>query len=232
VKDLIKSLILRTPVRKLWNFFGPGNRVRSRGQNNHVHIGKSFLTQTTIDVIGEGNRVTIGNNCRLHYLQILVTGNNLDIHISDNCILRGKFMVENEGSFIHVGAGTTMEETRLVAVEGASIQVADDCMFAAATSVWAGDMHSMLDALSGKRINPASSVNIHRHVWLCVGVTILKGVEIGDNTVVGAHSLVTTSLPPNVLAVGSPARQIRDHVTWRRERVLELVNSNESPKLV
>jgi alanine dehydrogenase len=41
-------------------------------------------------------------------------------------------------------------------------------------------------------------------------VVILKGVEIGDGTVVGAGSVVTKSLPPRVLAVGSPAKVLRE----------------------
>ena len=46
--------------------------------------------------------------------------------------------------------------------------------------------------------------------WLGARVTVLKGVTIGAGTVVGAGSIVTKSLPPGVLAVGSPARIIRE----------------------
>ena len=40
-------------------------------------------------------------------------------------------------------------------------------------------------------------------------MTILPGVQIGDNTVVGAGSVVTESLPANVVAVGNPARIVK-----------------------
>ncbi len=45
--------------------------------------------------------------------------------------------------------------------------------------------------------------------WLGAKVVVLKGVTIGDGTVVGAGSVVTKSLPPGVVAVGSPARVLR-----------------------
>ena len=46
--------------------------------------------------------------------------------------------------------------------------------------------------------------------WLGAHVTVLKGVSIGDDTVVGAGSVVTKSLPARVIAVGNPARVLRE----------------------
>ncbi len=48
--------------------------------------------------------------------------------------------------------------------------------------------------------------------WIGAHVTILKGVQVGDGTVVGAGSVVTRSLPAGVVAVGNPARVIREIV--------------------
>jgi lipopolysaccharide O-acetyltransferase len=60
----------------------------------------------------------------------------------------------------------------------------------------------------GKRLI-ASPVKIGDFVWLGERVMVLKGVTIGDKTVVGAGSIVTKSLPPKVIAIGAPARVIR-----------------------
>ena len=46
--------------------------------------------------------------------------------------------------------------------------------------------------------------------WLGAHVTVLKGVTIGEGTVVGAGSVVTKSLPAGVIAVGNPARVLRE----------------------
>ncbi len=51
---------------------------------------------------------------------------------------------------------------------------------------------------------------IGERVWLGAHVTVLKGVSIGDGSVVGAGSVVTKSLPARVVAVGNPARVIRE----------------------
>ncbi|OLF06134.1 maltose acetyltransferase [Actinophytocola xinjiangensis] len=52
-------------------------------------------------------------------------------------------------------------------------------------------------------------ITLGDNVWLGGGVIVLPGVTIGENTVVGAGAVVTKDLPPNVVAVGNPARVIK-----------------------
>jgi acetyltransferase-like isoleucine patch superfamily enzyme len=52
-------------------------------------------------------------------------------------------------------------------------------------------------------------VIIHDNVWLGFNVTVLKGVEIGCNSIIGANSLVVTSIPANVIAAGNPCKVIK-----------------------
>jgi maltose O-acetyltransferase len=55
----------------------------------------------------------------------------------------------------------------------------------------------------------AKPITIGNNVWLGGGVIVLPGITIGDNTVVGAGAVVARDLPVNVIAVGNPARVIR-----------------------
>lgn len=55
----------------------------------------------------------------------------------------------------------------------------------------------------------AAPVRIGDDVWIGGGVKILPGVTIGSNVVIGAGSVVTRSIPSNVVAVGAPCRPIR-----------------------
>ncbi len=56
----------------------------------------------------------------------------------------------------------------------------------------------------------AKPIKIGNNVWIGGGVTVLSGVEIGDNVVIGAGSVVTKTIPSNVVAVGNPCRIIKE----------------------
>lgn len=60
-------------------------------------------------------------------------------------------------------------------------------------------------------------IHIGRNCWIGAGVCILPGVTIGDNTVIGAGSVVTKDIPSGVVAVGNPCRVLRAVGTHDRE---------------
>jgi len=55
----------------------------------------------------------------------------------------------------------------------------------------------------------AAPIKISRNVWIGAGVTIIGGVTIGENSAVGAGSVVTKDVPPNTFVAGNPAKVIR-----------------------
>ena len=60
-----------------------------------------------------------------------------------------------------------------------------------------------------KRLCYAKPVHVGKNCWICANTTILPGVTIGDNCVIGAGSVVTRDVPANSFAAGNPARVIR-----------------------
>lgn len=60
-------------------------------------------------------------------------------------------------------------------------------------------------------------VHIEDHVWIGSNVVILPGVTIGKNSVIGAGSVVTRDIPPDVVAVGNPCRVLRPITQRDRE---------------
>ena len=66
-------------------------------------------------------------------------------------------------------------------------------------------------------------VIIDRNVWIGENVSILSGVEIGENSIIGAGSVVTKNIPKNTIAVGNPARVIKKYneITKKWERINE-----------
>jgi len=63
--------------------------------------------------------------------------------------------------------------------------------------------------LSQHNIISCKPVHLKKNCWIGAGVTILPGVTIGENSVIGAGSVVTKDIEDNTVAVGSPAKVIK-----------------------
>ena len=70
--------------------------------------------------------------------------------------------------------------------------------------------HPILPELREKALQYNLPVHIGKNCWLGAGVIVLPGVTIGDNTVIGAGSVVTKDIPANVVAVGNPCKVLRE----------------------
>lgn len=70
--------------------------------------------------------------------------------------------------------------------------------------------HPILPELREKAYQFNMPIHIGKNCWLGAGVVVLPGVTIGDNTVIGAGSIVTKDIPSGVIAVGNPCRVLRE----------------------
>jgi maltose O-acetyltransferase len=111
------------------------------------------------------------------------------------------------GYRIRVGARTFVNYG-LVALDVASIEIGDDVQIGPNVQLLTPTHPLDPDARRAKW-EAAEPIAIEGNVWLGGGVIVLAGVTIGENTVVGAGSIVTKDLPPNVVAAGNPARLVR-----------------------
>lgn len=93
-----------------------------------------------------------------------------------------------------------------------SVEVGDRCLFGADVQITDTDFHPIASENRRFENRPdcisSAAVFIEENVFLGAGVRVLKGVRIGRNSVIGAGSLVTRSIPSDVLAAGVPARVI------------------------
>jgi maltose O-acetyltransferase len=111
------------------------------------------------------------------------------------------------GYRIRVGARTFVNYG-LVALDVAPITIGDDVQIGPNVQLLTPTHPIDPDARRAKW-EAAEPIAIERNVWLGGGVIVLPGVTIGENTVVGAGSIVTKDLPSNVVAAGNPARVVR-----------------------
>jgi carbonic anhydrase/acetyltransferase-like protein (isoleucine patch superfamily) len=136
--------------------------------------------------IGEGSWVMAG--CRLHVFNF-----------------RG---LDQAG--IRIGRRTFLGEETLMRGQG-GITVGDNVLFAPRVQVLAVD-HVMTDPSKPIMVQgiTARGIVIEDGCWLGAGAIVLDGVTIGNGSCIGAGAVVTRSVPPHSLAVGVPARVIRN----------------------
>ena len=160
-----------------------------------VSLGRGCIFNgTTIFRRYPGTSIAIHDGCRFNSRP---TSN--PIGVNRPCMM----ITLRRGATIVAGKNCGFSGTVLTSSVG--IRLGDRVRCGANTTIIDTDFHT-----DDSRAGPDSPVAIGNDVWLGVGVIVLKGVTIGDRSVVGAGSVVTSPIPSGVLAAGNPARIIRE----------------------
>ncbi len=145
--------------------------------------------------------------------------------IGEGCHIETPFHANWGGKHVHFGNGIYCN-SNLTLVDDGNIYIGDQCMIAP-NVVIATAGHPILPILREHRYVYTSEVHIDRNVWIGSGVQILPGVHIGENSVIGAGSVVTHDIPANVVAYGVPCKVIReigekDRIYYMKDKKLDV----------
>jgi len=135
-----------------------------------------------------GSSITIGNNCIFRS----AIWSNL-VGLNRQCMIS----TLNSNAKITIGDGSGMSGTVISSAE--CIEIGSKVFCGANVTITDTDWHE----------NKSAPVIIGSNVWLGINVVVLKGVTIGNNTVVAANSVVTKDIPANVIAAGQPAKVVK-----------------------
>lgn len=128
--------------------------------------------------------------------------------IGEHCYIEPPFHANFGGKFCRFG-DYVYANFGLTLVDDTTVTVGDYTMFGPNVTLSTAG-HPILPELREKGYQYNASIHIGRNCWLGAGVIVLPGVTIGDNTVVGAGSVVTKDLPSGVVALGTPCRVVRE----------------------
>ena len=128
--------------------------------------------------------------------------------IGDDCYIEPPFHANWGGKHCHFGKNV-YANFNLTMVDDTDIYVGDYTMFGP-NCVIATAGHPILPALRERAYQYNMPVHIGKNCWLGAGVLVMPGITIGDNSVIGAGSVVTKDIPANVVAVGNPCKVLRE----------------------
>jgi maltose O-acetyltransferase len=177
---------------RLWYFSkidGLTHREIRVGRNARFHVPVRSNGRGRI-VIGDDNVFGFPLSHRLGNGEIL-----LQARTSEAEILIGRNNIINNNSAIYC-------IQRVV--------IGDDCLVGDSVTIYDSDFHNLQPEARKAPQLLSSPVVIGNNVWIGSRAMILKGVTIGDGSVIGAMSIVTRPVPPRRVAVGNPAKIIRE----------------------
>ena len=140
----------------------------------------------------------------------------LSMRAQSRLIVHGSFSIYsnadisvNEGATLEIGGGFVNHGARIHCFNsikiGKWVYIGDD------VAIRDSDGHEVI----GSDIPVSMPIVIEDHCWIGAKVTLLKGVTIGEGSVVAAGSVVTQDVPPHTLVAGVPARVVKENVSWR-----------------
>ena len=217
-KNNKQVLYLKTKIRSMKTRYrnpvrGSGNTVRNKG----------VLLHCTLDIEGDQNTVEIMPGAVLENMRIFMRGSGHTLTVGERCHLKGgDFYFEDDRCSVTIGAHTTVESAHFAVTEpGRSIAIGTHCMFSTGIELRTGDSHSIIDNTTGLRINYAKDIVVKNRVWIGANAIILKGVTVGNDSIVGIGSLVTSDVPDNCIAAGIPAKVVRENISWLKKRIYD-----------
>jgi acetyltransferase-like isoleucine patch superfamily enzyme len=170
---------------------------------NNVEIASFKTNGVPFISVALGGSCSIGRNLRM----------NNGIHGNPiGCYNRCTFFVD-KGARLVIGSNLGISQAAIIC--HLSIKIGDNVKIGGGASIYDTDFHSIDPEL---RINPKTDfinkqkleVVIEDNVFIGAHATILKGVCIGKNSIIGASSVVTKNIPANEIWAGNPAKFIRN----------------------
>ncbi len=221
---------LQKLARRLFSRFG-ASRVENYGDGNRIETAGAVFKNCRVQFFGKDNRIVLAPGAVATSLEITILGSRNQIVIGAGVLYeKGDIWCAADDGVIRIGEKTTISDATLTLTEPKmSIIIGRDCQISWKVDLRCGDGHPIVDLATGEVINPARPIVLGDHVWLAAHVQVLKGVTIGEHSVIGSHSLVTHDVPAHAVAAGLPARVLRENITWHREAREVLPKADAKP---
>lgn len=116
----------------------------------------------------------------------------------------------NKNATIELGSGYINGRANISCFE--KIVIGNNVVISEGVTIRDSDNHEIIRE-NYKKTQP---IYIGNNVWIGINVTILKGVSIGDGSIIAAGSIVTSDVPPRTLVGGVPAKIIKKDIEWIR----------------
>jgi acetyltransferase-like isoleucine patch superfamily enzyme len=180
-------------LKRLWFMLKSEYFYRRRFLNRFASVAGRPMVWGVWNVVVYGPNIHLGKNCvivgadgfRTTLTTVSYNGHQGSIKIGDNVLIMNGVRVSSAKEIV----------------------IGDDCMLANFCYIMDADWHDIYDRTSSP--GKTAPVILERGVWVGDSAIICKGVRIGENSIIGAGSVVRKDVPPNCVVIGNPARVVK-----------------------
>ena len=141
----------------------------------------------------------INKNCEISFGDRIVVYSNAKISVvGDN--KKAELVLEDH---VVIGPNTQIHV-------GDKVIIGEDTMISWGCTIIDRDYHKLNSETEKTR-----PINIGKSVWICCNATIMKGVTIGEGSVVASGAVVTKDVPPHCVVAGNPAKIVKENIYWK-----------------
>jgi tetrahydrodipicolinate N-acetyltransferase len=185
------------------------------------HGGWCIILRGTRLKLSRGSQIDIASGSRLVLGTRHVAATPCSVYLRRNArlsvrgaveIVRGTRILISDGGHLEIGPESYINYDSTVSCFD-HIRIGSRCAISWKTNILDANTHELI--VAGAPRPRSKPVVIGDNVWIGTGATILSGVTIGDGAVVAAGSVVTSDVPSMAMVAGSPARVVRENVSWR-----------------
>ncbi len=162
---------------------------------------------------GSNNVTLLGSGSNLTGISHFLGSDNVAVFMGGGHVQR-VFATLYDDNLLYWGYGSRGYGVRIWVHGGTECIIDEDCLFSENINIRTTDHHAIIDLETRLQTNPPASVRIGRHVWVGEDCFIGKGVTIGPGSIIGGRSFVNRPVPAKELWAGSPARMVRQGVSW------------------
>ena len=215
---ILKKLkrFLRSFQRQIWNDCFNRNNFIDKGKNNKLKFDNCIASSVQALVHGNMNVIYVGENTLIRDVNIDIKGSGNTIRIGKNCrITNTEFWIKGEGCIIELKDQIYIRSAHIACGGNSNlIKVGNDCLIAYNVEIRNNDSHKIYDLISNELLNNPKDILISDKVWIGGNSVIMKGVEIGRQSVIGGGSIVTKNVDNNCVYAGIPAKKIKSNIYW------------------
>jgi len=178
---------------ELYKLIGKLNYISAYWWGIKIHKKCDFLGKIYF-FKSPASTIEIGYNCTFNSSFI-----SNKIGINHNCTIS----TLQANAFLKIGSNSGFSGVSIGCFD--KIIIGNNVRVGANVLITDSDWH-----LDDPRVGHPKPIIINDNVWLGYGTVVLKGVTIGKNSIIGAYSVVTSSIPENVIAAGNPCKVIKE----------------------